>query len=219
MGGKKKLNENGLTEKEQRVFEFIVESKENIGYPPSVRDVCVHIGLKSTSSVHGYLVSLESKGWIRRDPTKPRTLVILRSNNSPSRKEKRIAYCEIIHAPIIGDVAAGVPILAERNIDGYCPLPAEEYGGKDVYMLRVRGDSMINIGIYDGDKVIVEPRDTAEDGDIVVALVEDSATVKRFFKEKGRYRLQPENDAMQPMYFDHIRVQGKVVGLLRRCRI
>lgn len=194
------------------MFDFILNKKEKIGYPPSVREICVYIGLRSTLSVHGYLISLESKGWIRRNPTKPRALVILR----PMERKGGLIYCEVIHAPIIGDVTAGVPILAEQNIDGYCPLPVEEYGGKDVYMLRVRGDSMINIGIYDGDKVIVEPRDTAEDGDIVVALVEDSATVKRFFKEKGRYRLQPENDAMQPMYFDHIRVQGKVVGLLRR---
>lgn len=217
MGGKKRLNENGLTEKEQEVFDFIVEKQEKIGYPPSIREICIYTGLKSTSSVQGYLVSLESKGLIRRDSTKPRALEILEPINKLSSKlDVKIPYCEVIHAPIVGDVAAGVPILAEQNIDGYCPLPAEEYGGKDVYMLRVRGDSMINVGIYDGDKVIVETCETAENGEIVVALVEDSATVKRFFKEHGRCRLQPENDTMPPMYFDNVRIQGKVIGLLRR---
>lgn len=210
MGGIKRLNQNGLTEKEQKVYDYIVKEQEKIGYPPSVREICEYMGLKSTSSAHSYLVSLEEKGLIKRDPTKPRALEIM----SRSELEPRL-QCEIIHAPIIGDVAAGTPILAQQNVDGYCPLPAEDFGQKDVYMLRVHGDSMINIGIYDGDKVIVESTDTAENGEIVVALVDDSATVKRFYKEDGRYRLQPENDNMHPMYFDSVMIQGRVIGLLR----
>lgn len=164
--------------------------------------------MKSTSSSHSYLKLLEAKGLIKRDPIKPRALEII-SNKTEQQ-------CKIIHAPIIGDVAAGTPILANQNIDGYCRLPAEDFGRKDVYMLRVHGDSMINAGIYDGDKVIVENTDTAENGEIVVALVDDSATIKRFFKENGWYRLQPENDSMSPpMYFNQVMIQGKIIGLLR----
>lgn len=213
------LNENGLTEKEQAVLDYIIERQEKLGYPPAVREICEAVHLKSTSSVHDYLSALERKGYLRRDPTKPRAIEILKSaNNVLLKSNTYVPCCEVIHAPIIGDVAAGTPILAEQNVGGYFPLPAEEFGGKDVYMLRVHGDSMINIGIYDGDRVIVEACDTAENGEIVVALVDDSATVKRFFKESGRYRLQPENDTMPPMYFDHVRIQGKVIGLLRNMR-
>ena len=207
MAGTRKLNQNGLTNKAQRIYDFIVEEQERVGYPPSVREICEYMGLKSTSSSHSYLKLLEAKGLIKRDPTKPRALEII-SNKTEQQ-------CKIIHAPIIGDVAAGTPILANQNIDGYCPLPAEDFGRKDVYMLRVHGDSMINAGIYDGDKVIVENTDTAENGEIVVALVDDSATIKRFFRENGRYRLQPENDSMPPMYFNQVIIQGKVIGLLR----
>ncbi len=191
-GRHKKLNQNGLTNKAQRIYDFIVEEQERVDYPPSVREICEYMGLKSTSSSHSYLKLLEAKGLIKRDPIKPRALEII-SNKTEQQ-------CKIIHAPIIGDVAAGTPILANQNIDGYCRLPAEDFGRKDVYMLRVHGDSMINAGIYDGDKVIVENTDTAENGEIVVALVDDSATIKRFFKENGRYRLQPENDSMPPPY-------------------
>jgi len=211
MSGIKRLNQNGLTDKEQRIYDFIIQEQERVGYPPSIREICDYIGLKSTSSAHEYIKSLEANGLIKRDKTKPRALEII----SKKSEEPEQAQCEVIHAPIIGDVAAGTPILANQNVDGYCPLPAEDFGKKDVYMLRVHGDSMINVGIYDGDKVIVENTDTAENGEIVVALVDDSATVKRFFKENGRYRLQPENDDMPPMYFDHVRIQGKVIGLLR----
>uniref|UniRef100_UPI002F3FA72B transcriptional repressor LexA n=1 Tax=Enterocloster clostridioformis TaxID=1531 RepID=UPI002F3FA72B len=193
MAGTRKLNQNGLTNKAQRIYDFIVEEQVRVGYPPSVREICEYMGLKSTSSSHSYLKLLEAKGLIKRDPTKPRALEII-SNKTEQQ-------CKIIYAPIVGDVAAGTPILANQNIDGYCRLPAEDFGRKDVYMLRVHGDSMINAGIYDGDKVIVENTDTAENGEIVVALVDDSATTKRFFKENGRYRLQPENDSMPPYVF------------------
>ncbi|ANU45192.1 repressor LexA [Enterocloster clostridioformis] len=207
-GRHKKLNQNGLTNKAQRIYDFIVEEQERVDYPPSVREICEYMGLKSTSSSHSYLKLLEAKGLIKRDPIKPRALEII-SNKTEQQ-------CKIIHAPIIGDVAAGTPILANQNIDGYCRLPAEDFGRKDVYMLRVHGDSMINAGIYDGDKVIVENTDTAENGEIVVALVDDSATIKRFFKENGWYRLQPENDSMSPpMYFNQVMIQGKIIGLLR----
>ncbi|MCC8026111.1 MAG: transcriptional repressor LexA [Clostridium sp.] len=215
------LNENGLTHKEQAVLDYIIERQEQMGYPPAVREICQVVNLKSTSSVQHYLDSLEKKGYLRRDPSKPRALEILKTGSKQAAEPESDAVdscCEIIHAPIIGDVAAGTPILAQQNIDGYYPLPADEFGGRDVYMLRVHGDSMINAGIYDGDKVIVETCDTAENGEIVVALVEDSATVKRFYAEDGRYRLQPENDTMQPMYFDNVRIQGKVIGLLRSMR-
>lgn len=210
------LNENGLTGKEQAVLDYIIERKEQLIYPPSVREICENVNLKSPSSVQYYLDSLEKKGYLRRDPSKPRALEILKSaKRRPMEFEAEESACEIIHVPIIGDVAAGTPILANQNIDGYCLLPADEFGGRDVYMLRVRGDSMINVGIYDGDKVIVETCNTAENGEIVVALVDDSATVKRFYAEDGRYRLQPENDTMPPMYFDDVCIQGKVIGLLR----
>ena len=211
MPGVKRLNQNGLRDKEQKIYDFIIQEQERVGYPPSIREICDYIGLKSTSSAHEYIKSLEANGLIKRDKTKPRALEII----SKKSEEQEQPQCEVIHVPIIGDVAAGTPILANQNVDGYYPLPAEDFGQKDVYMLRVHGDSMINVGIYDGDRVIVEACDIAENGDIIVALVDDSATVKRFFKENGRYRLQPENDDMSPMYFDHVRIQGKVIGLLR----
>lgn len=206
-----KLNSNGLTNKEQKVFDYILNCISDDGYPPTVRDICKAVDLNSPSSVQHYLVSLESKGYIKRDPEKPRALEILKT------QDDRQAYdrCGIVHVPLIGDIAAGTPILAIQNIDGYFPLPASEFGGRDVYMLRVHGNSMINAGIYDGDSIIVESTETAENGEIVVALIDDSATVKRFYKEDGYYRLQPENDEMNPILVDNVAIQGKVIGLLR----
>lgn len=207
----RKINSNGLTDKEQRVFEFILDSISECGYPPTVRDICNVMGLKSSSSAQNLMVNLEKKGYLKRDPTKPRAIEILKDHCGKATCNKY----EYVSAPLIGDIAAGMPMLAQQHIDGYFPLPAEEFGGKTVYMLRVHGDSMINVGIYDGDQIIVESAETAENGEIVVALVEDSATVKRFYKENGQYRLQPENDDMEPMYFDEVQIQGKVIGLLR----
>lgn len=206
-----KLNSNGLTNKEQKVFDYILNCISDDGYPPTVRDICKAVDLNSPSSVQHYLVSLESKGYIKRDPEKPRALEILKTQDDRQAYDK----CSIVHVPVIGDIAAGTPILAVQNIDGYFPLPANEFGGRDVYMLRVHGHSMVNVGILDGDNIIVECAETAEDGDIVVALIEDSATVKRFYKEDGYYRLQPENDEMEPIVIDHVEIQGKVIGLLR----
>lgn len=206
-----KVNDHGLTNKEQEVFDYILDCISDCGYPPAIRDICNAVGLSSSSSVQSHLVKLENKGFLKRDPTKPRAIEILKNQSGKTACNKY----EYISAPLIGDIAAGTPMLAQQHIDGYFPLPAEEFGGREVYMLRVHGDSMINAGIYDGDQIIVESTETAENGEIVVALVEDSATVKRFYKENGRYRLQPENDEMQPMYFDSVQIQGKVIGLLR----
>lgn len=205
----KKTNNNELTKKEQEVFDCILASISECGYPPSVRDICKTVGLSSSSTVHSHLKSLEEKGYIRRDPDKPRALEVTKNQYN------RTCNVNVVRVPIIGDIAAGTPILAIQNIDGYFPLPASEFGGRDVYMLRVHGHSMVNVGILDGDNIIVECAETAEDGDIVVALIEDSATVKRFYKEDGYYRLQPENDEMEPIIIDHVEIQGKVIGLLR----
>lgn len=209
----KNINENGLSNKEQEVYDFILNKQDACGYIPSVREICDAVGLKSSSSVHNYLVSLEQKGYIKRDPTKTRALEIFKREPETLFKGNVV---EIINVPIIGDVAAGTPIFAEQNVDGYCPLPANEFGGRDIYMLRVHGESMIKAGIFDGDQVIVERCETAENGEIVVALIDDSATVKRFYKESGYYRLQPENDEMEPILVDHMEVQGKVIGLMRK---
>lgn len=201
----KKINENGLTAAEQDVFDCIVDAQRQMGYPPSVREIADTVGLKSTSSVQAYINTLEEKGFLRRDPAKPRALEILKE--IPSR--------ETVQVPVIGDVAAGMPILAQQEVDGYMALPADDFHTEGTYMLRVHGDSMINVGICDGDQVVIEPAATAEDGEIVVALVDDSATIKRFYKEDGQYRLQPENDAMEPIIVKQVEIQGIVVGLVR----
>lgn len=203
-------NASGLTDREQMVLTCIQNTQADKGYPPTVREICEQTGMKSTSTVQYYLDSLEKKGWIRRNPTKSRGIEILKETESDKP--------EVLMVPVIGDVAAGFPIYAQQNPEEYFPLPASSYGGKEVYMLRVHGDSMIDIGIYDGDKVIVEACDTAENGDIVVALVDDSATVKRFYKEDGHYRLQPENKTMEPIIVNHVNVQGIVLEVLHSLR-
>lgn len=197
-----------ITKKQTEILEYIKSQILNKGYPPSVRDICTAVNLKSTSSVHAHLETLEKNGYIRRDPTKPRAIEIVDDNFNITRKEMR-------NIPIIGDVAAGQPIFAEQNISGYFPILADELPSGNLFMLNVRGESMINIGIHDGDKVIVREASTAKNGDIVVALVDDSATVKTYYKEDGRYRLQPENDTMDPIYVDHVQILGIVIGLFR----
>ena len=174
-----------LTDKQRQILEYIKSEILKRGYPPSVREICTAVRLKSTSSVHAHLSALEEKGFIRRDPTKPRAIEIIDDEYSPSRRE-------MVNVPIIGTVTAGMPILAHENIDDYFPMPVEFLPNAVLFMLKVRGDSMINAGIYNGDTVIVEQRSTAKNGDIVVALIEDSATVKTYYKENGHYRLQPE---------------------------
>lgn len=197
-----------ITAKQEEILNYIKETILKKGYPPVVRDICDAVKLKSTSSVHSHLEQLEKNGYIRRDPTKPRTIEIIDDCFNLARRE-------VTNVPLIGTVAAGAPILAQENIENYFPIPVEMLPNKQTFMLRVKGDSMIEAGIYDGDQVIVEQADTAENGEIIVALVEDSATVKTFYKENGHVRLQPQNSSMEPIIADEVTVLGKVIGLFR----
>ena len=197
-----------ITKKQTEILEYIKSQLLNKGYPPSVRDICTAVNLKSTSSVHAHLETLEKNGYIRRDPTKPRAIEIIDDNFNLTRRE-------VVNVPLIGQVAAGQPLLAVENITGYFPIPAEFIPKEEVFMLNVKGESMVNAGIYDGDQIIVKQQSTASNGEIVVALVDDSATVKRFYKENGHIRLQPENDFMEPIIVDSCEIIGKVIGLIR----
>lgn len=202
------MSQGKITDKQREIIEYIKEMILKKGYPPAVREICEAVHLKSTSSVHSHLESLEKNGYIRRDPTKPRTIEILDDDFALTRRE-------LVNVPVIGTVAAGVPILAEQNIEDYLPIPAEILPNKEVFMLKVKGNSMIEAGIYNGDKVIVAKQPNAENGDKVVALVDDSATVKTFYKENGHFRLQPENSSMDPIILDQVEILGKVIGLFR----
>lgn len=197
-----------ITAKQQEILEYIKETILKKGYPPAVREICEAVHLKSTSSVHSHLETLEEKGYIRRDPTKPRTIEIIDDCFNLTRRE-------VVNVPLVGTVAAGVPLLAEENIENYYPIPVELLPNAETFMLNVKGNSMINAGIFDGDQLIVEQCSTAHDGEIVVALVDDSATVKRYYKEDGYYRLQPENDDMEPILVENLEILGKVIGLFR----
>ena len=203
------MNTGKISTKQKEILEYIKSCILEKGYPPSVREICDAVHLKSTSSVHSHLETLERKGYIRRDPTKPRAIEVADDNFNLVRRE-------IVNVPILGSVAAGQPIVAEENIDGYFPLLSEDMPGGEVFMLRVEGESMVNAGIFDGDRILVRKQKTAQNGDIVVALVDDSATIKRFYKEKGHYRLQPENDSMEPIITDSVTIIGKLAGLYRR---
>ena len=202
------MHQDKITVKQTEILEYIKECVLKKGYPPSVREICEAVHLKSTSSVHSHLATLEEKGYIRRDPTKPRTIEIIDEEFNPARRE-------LVNIPVVGTVAAGQPILAEENISDYFPIPADILPNADVFMLEVKGESMINAAILNGDKLIVRRQNTAENGDKVVALLDDSATVKTFYKEDGHYRLQPENDSMDPIIADHVQILGKVVGVIR----
>ena len=202
------MEKRRITAKQQEILDFIKSEILTKGYPPAVREICEAVHLKSTSSVHSHLETLEKNGYIRRDPTKPRAIEIMNDEFNLSRRE-------VINVPIIGQIAAGEPIFAEQNIEGYFPILPEDMPSGNAFMLKVRGESMINIGIFDGDKILVKEQNTASNGEIVVALVEDAATVKTFYKENGHYRLQPENDALDPIIVDEVEVLGKVVGLFR----
>lgn len=197
-----------ITAKQEEILEYIKQTILKKGYPPAVREICEAVNLKSTSSVHSHLETLEKNGYIRRDPTKPRTIEIIDDCFNLTRRE-------VVNVPLVGTVAAGMPILAEQNIENYFPMPVEMLPNRETFMLRVKGKSMIEAGIFDGDQVIVEQSEVARNGDIVVALLEDSATVKRFFKENGHYRLQPENSEMEPIIVDDVKILGKVIGLIR----
>ena len=202
------MSQGKITDKQREILEYIKEMILKKGYPPAVREICEAVHLKSTSSVHSHLESLEKNGYIRRDPTKPRTIEILDDDFALTRRE-------LVNVPVIGTVAAGTPILAEQNIEDYLPIPAGILPNKEVFMLKVKGNSMIEAGIYNGDKVIVAKQPNAENGDKVVALVDDSATVKIFYKENGHFRLQPENSSMDPIILDQVEILGKVIGLFR----
>lgn len=207
------FNMTELTKRQSEIYEYIKTVVHTKGYPPSVREIGEAVGLASSSTVHGHLSRLESKGYIRRDPTKPRAIEIV-----SDQLEENAEMEGTIHVPVIGKVTAGVPITAVENIEEYFPLPEHltSTHNSDIFILNVVGDSMIEAGILDGDKVIVRSQTIAENGDIIVAMTEDDeATVKRFYKEKHRYRLQPENSTMDPIYLEHVTVLGKVVGLFR----
>ena len=197
-----------ITEKQKQILEYIKSEIMSKGYPPSVRDICQAVSLKSTSSVHSHLETLEKNGYIRRDPTKPRTIEILDESFNFIRRE-------MVNIPMIGTVAAGQPILAVEHIEGYFPVPAEYIPNQEVFMLKVKGDSMINAGILSGDYILVKQQSTAKNGEMVVALVDDSATVKTFYKEDGHIRLQPENDHMDPIIVPDTEILGVVFGTFR----
>ena len=200
-----------ISAKQQEILEYIKDEILHKGYPPAVREICEAVNLKSTSSVHSHLETLEKNGYIRRDPTKPRAIEIMDDTFNLNRRE-------MVNVPILGNVAAGEPLFAEENIEDYFPIPAEMVPNSEVFMLHVRGESMINVGILDGDNVLVQQQSTAKDGEMVVALVEDSATVKTFYKEDGYIRLQPENDTMEPIIVPDCQILGKVFGIFRFLR-
>lgn len=200
-----------ISKKQEEILSYIKEVILQKGYPPTVRDICDAVHLKSTSSVHAHLETLEKNGYIKRDPTKPRAIEIIDDSFQLVRHE-------MASIPIVGTVAAGQPILAQQNIDGYFPLPVEMVPNCETFVLKVKGDSMINVGIYSGDSIFVKVCNTANNGDTVVALIDDSATVKTFYKEDGHIRLQPENDTMDPIIVDDCQILGKVFGVFRLYR-
>ena len=197
-----------ITTKQEEILNYMKEEILTKGYPPTVREICQAVHLKSTSSVHAHLATLEKLGLIERDPTKPRAIEICDDSFQMVRKE-------IVSLPVVGTVAAGQPLLAQQNIDSYFPVPAEFVPGGESFVLKVKGDSMINVGIFNGDRIFVKSCNTASNGDIIVALVDDSATVKTFYKEKDHIRLQPENDALDPIILPDCTILGKVFGVFR----
>lgn len=197
-----------LSKKQEEILEYIKDEILSKGYPPAVREICEAVNLKSTSSVHSHLATLENKGYIKRDPTKPRAIEICDDSFQMVRTET-------VSLPVVGQVAAGCPILAEQNINSYFPVPAEMVPSGESFILKVKGDSMINAGIFNGDQIFVNATNTAQNGDTVVALIDDSATVKTFYKEKDHIRLQPENDYMDPIIVDDCKILGKVFGVFR----
>lgn len=200
-----------LSKRQQMIYDFICNEVELKGYPPSVREIAKAVGLASSSTVHGHLARIENKGYIRRDPTKPRAIEILDESYTEITKDSAL------YVPVIGKVTAGIPVTAVENVEEYTPIPSSTAHSDDhLFILIIEGDSMINAGILDGDKVVVKQQTTANNGDIIVALTnEDEATVKRFYKETDHIRLQPENDTMEPILLDNVSILGKIVGLYR----
>ncbi|HIY31337.1 MAG TPA: transcriptional repressor LexA [Candidatus Mediterraneibacter avicola] len=197
-----------ISKKQLEILEYIKSQILERGFPPAVREICEAVNLKSTSSVHSHLETLEKNGYIRRDPTKPRAIEILDDNFNLTRRE-------MVNVPIVGQVAAGEPILAQQNIENYFPIPVDFMPNNPTFLLKVKGESMINAGILNGDMVLVEETRTASNGDMVVAMIEDGATVKTFYKEEGVFRLQPENDFMDPIIVEEVTILGKVIGVFR----
>lgn len=198
-----------ISNKQREILEYLKSQIINKGYPPAVREICEAVNLKSTSSVHSHLETLEKNGYIRRDPSKPRAIEIIDDEFNLTRRE-------LVNVPIVGSIAAGQPILAVENIEGYFPIPSEYMPNEETFMLKVKGDSMINAGIHNGDFILVQKQSHARNGDYVVALIGDEVTVKTFYKENGYYRLQPENDSMEPIIVSELNILGKVIGLFRR---
>ena len=205
-----------LSSKQRRILDYIRSEVKRRGYPPSVREIGDALGLSSSSTVHGHLRRLESKGFIRRDPTKPRAIEVLQGDETPTPPPVAKADWRTVPVPLLGRVTAGAPILAVENIEETYPLPFDLVRSEDAFMLSVRGESMADAGIHDGDLVIVRRQSTATNGEIVVAMIDDEATVKRFFRESDRIRLQPENPSFEPIYVRDVTILGKVVGLYRR---
>ena len=203
-----------LTKRQQEIFDFIRKYSARYGYPPTVRDIGKAVGLTSSSTVHAHLSNLEKIGLLRRDPSKPRAIELL-DRAVGSAVESVLGVVRSDGLPLVGSVAAGQPILAEENIEDYVSVPAAAGGDNGAYLLRIRGESMTGAGILEDDLVVVRPQDTAKNGDIVVALLGEEATVKRFFRESDHVRLQPENDSMDPIRSKEVKVLGRVVGLLR----
>ncbi|MGH2396104.1 MAG: transcriptional repressor LexA [bacterium] len=198
-----------LTKRQKEILIFVQRYSDAHGYPPSVREIGQALGLTSSSTVHSHLSALEKKGFLRRDPSKPRALEILRD-------ERDVPAKKVVAVPIVGGVTAGLPILAQQNIEDYFPLPADFVRAEDCFILKVRGESMIGAGIYDGDLLVVQRQPTARDGDIVVARMGDEATVKRFYREPDRVRLQPENPRMDPIYTRELAIEGVALAVIRR---
>ncbi len=202
------MGNGNISAKQSEVLEYIKEQILSRGYPPAVREICEAVNLKSTSSVHSHLETLEKNGYIRRDPTKPRAIEIIDDTFNLTRRE-------VVNVPLIGNVAAGEPLLAQESIENYFPIPMEFMPNSETFMLRIKGESMINAGILDGDMVLVQKTNVVKNGDMAVALIEDGATVKTFYKENGHIRLQPENDNMSPIIVEETTVLGKVIGVFR----
>jgi len=210
-----------LSKRQQEIYDFVVSYAAKHGYPPTVREIGEEVGLASPSTVHAHLANLERAGMLRRDPTKPRALEVVGRAAASGSLSGRAAAPDPRRLPLVGEIAAGGPLLAEENIEEYLAVPEPLTMGGDEFLLRVKGESMIDAGILDGDYVVVQKQQTARDGDIVVALAgddeaADEATVKRFFRENGRIRLQPENEALEPLYPSHVQILGKVIGVFRR---
>lgn len=216
-------NKIDLNRREKAILKFIERQVKEEGYPPSVREICKAVGLNSTATVHGYLAKLKEKGYIKKEDKKGRTLKLIKSSNGKEIEEEKVekefySQKELVDVPLVGKVTAGVPILAVENVTDTFPIPIDFVGNSDCFMLTVRGESMIEAGILDGDYILVKRQSDARNGQIVVALIEDEATVKTFYKETDHIRLQPENQSMEPIIVPDCRILGKVIGVFRKIR-